>query len=80
MRRLFREMRAHRFSMQGVVTAWEAMDKIQPSPQITKTRSKERSKQRKLDLLAQAQQAADRGGRTRPLADYQAISPKGPSS
>ena len=59
--RIFREMRAHQFSMQGVVTAWKQWTRFSQAHRLHETRSKERSKQRKLDLLAQAQQAADRG-------------------
>ena len=55
---LFREMRQQRL---GVVTAWQQWARFIQAHRIHKARSQERSKQRRISLLEQAQQAGDRG-------------------
>eukprot|EP00439_Symbiodinium_sp_Y106_P065329 s1190_g10.t1 len=56
--RLFRLMRAQRFSASGVITAWRTWTQYMQAHRIHKARAKERSKSRKRDLLQQAQAAA----------------------
>ena len=55
---LFRRMRAQRFSAAGVFTAWRTWTQYMQAHRIHKARAKARSKQRKQDLLQQAQIAA----------------------
>ncbi len=56
----FRLMQIQRFSAEGVMTAWRTWTKYTQAHRIHKLRSKERSKQRKQDLLQQAQLAASK--------------------
>ena len=56
--RLFRLMRAQRFSASGVITAWRTWTQYMQAHRIHKARAKERSKSRKRDLVQQAQAAA----------------------
>ena len=56
--RLFRLMRAQRFSASGVFTAWRTWTQYMQAHRIHKARAKERSISRKRNLLQQAQEAA----------------------
>ena len=58
--RLFRLMRTQRFTADGILTAWRTWTQYMQAYRIHKQRSKARSKQRKHDLLAQAQLAASK--------------------
>ena len=58
---LFRQMRSHRFTMQGVVQAWKLWVRFSRAHAIHKQRANARVKARRDDLLQQAQQAAATG-------------------
>ncbi|CAE7323550.1 unnamed protein product [Symbiodinium sp. CCMP2456] len=58
---LFRSLRAHRYGMPGIINAWRQWTEFCRAHRLHKTRSKQRSKQRKQDLLQQAQAAATQG-------------------
>ena len=58
---LFRQMRSHRFDMQGVVQAWKTWVRFSRAHAIHKQRANARVKARRDDLLQQAQQAATEG-------------------
>ena len=76
--RLFRGMRRHRFTMQGVITAWRQWAQFTQAHRIHKARSKERSKQRRINLLDQGQQAANRGDAHGLWATVRQLAPKAP--
>ncbi|CAE7341282.1 unnamed protein product, partial [Symbiodinium microadriaticum] len=75
---LFRQMRAHRFTLPGIITAWRQWTQFQQAYRVHKERSKQRSKQRKLDLLHQAQQAADKGNVHELWKVIRSLAPKAP--
>ena len=58
---IFSRTRSHRYSIAGIVTAWRQWADLSRAHRIHKERSKQRAKQRKIDLLQQAQRAADQG-------------------
>ena len=75
---LFRQMRSHRFTLPGILTAWKQWTQFQQAHRINKERSKQRSKQRKIDLLQQAQQAADQGNVHELWKTIRRLAPKAP--
>ncbi|CAE7573790.1 unnamed protein product [Symbiodinium sp. CCMP2592] len=58
---IFREMRKQKFTMQGIATAWKLWVRFQRAHKAHKDRSRQRTKQKRDDLLQQAQEAADKG-------------------
>ena len=58
---IFREMRKQQFSARGIVTAWRLWVQFQRAYQIHKQRSRERIRQKRDDLLEQANTAAHSG-------------------
>ena len=58
---LFRQMRAQKFSMQGIVAAWKTWVKFSQAHRIHKQRANGRAKARRDELLVQAQEAATKG-------------------
>ncbi|CAE7873969.1 SEP2 [Symbiodinium sp. KB8] len=75
---LFRSMRAHRYSLAGIFTAWRQWAEFSSAHRIYKARAKQRSKQRKTDLLCQAQQAADKGNAHELWKTVKLLAPKAP--
>ncbi|CAE7334859.1 unnamed protein product, partial [Symbiodinium microadriaticum] len=75
---LFRNMRAHRYSLAGIFTAWRQWAEFSSAQRIYKARAKQRSKQRKTDLLCQAQQAADKGNAHELWKTVILLAPKAP--
>ena len=55
---LFRRMRSHPFTAQGVFNAWRQWQQFSKVHREHKQRAKAKSKRRKIDLLQQAQEAA----------------------
>ncbi|CAE7368000.1 unnamed protein product, partial [Symbiodinium microadriaticum] len=70
---MFRSMRAHRHSIPG--RQWAEFSRAH---RIYKARAKQRSKQRKTDLLCQAQQAADKGNAHELWKTVKLLAPKAP--
>ncbi|CAE7487295.1 unnamed protein product, partial [Symbiodinium sp. KB8] len=75
---IFRQMRSHRFTLPGVLTAWKQWTQFQQAHRIHKERSRQRSKQRKIDLLQQAQQAAAQGNVHELWKTIRRLAPKAP--
>ena len=64
--------------MAGVITAWRQWTEFIRAHRIYKERAKQTSKQRKLDLLRQAQQAADKGNAHELWKTARTLAPKAP--
>ncbi|CAE7338149.1 Pol [Symbiodinium sp. CCMP2592] len=73
---LFRDMRAHPFSAQGVFKAWTQWTKFVQAHREHKQRAKLRSKARKHDLLAKAQEAASQGNMHQVWLVVKTLAPK----
>ena len=58
---IFKQMRQYRRTAQGIVSAWKVWVQFQKAHRIHKQRSKQRTKQKRDDLLEQAQQSARAG-------------------
>ncbi|CAE7728748.1 unnamed protein product [Symbiodinium sp. CCMP2592] len=74
----FRAMRANRFSMAGIVPAWRQWAEIQQAHALHKARSKQRSKQKRLDIVQSAQQAADEGNAYKVWQAVRRLVPRAP--
>ena len=73
---LFRRMRSHPFTAQGVFTAWRQWQQFSKVHREHKQRAKAKSKRRKLDLLQQAQEAAEQGHMHQVWMVVKALAPK----
>ena len=73
---LFRKMKKHKFSAKGVFEAWKDWALFQRAHRLHKTRSQERSKLRRNELLDQAQTAAQSGDMHAIWATVKALAPK----
>ncbi|CAE7679495.1 unnamed protein product [Symbiodinium microadriaticum] len=75
---LFRRMRDQQFSMAGVIQAWRCWVDFQRAHTLHKQRSRQRSKQRKTDIIDAAQQAANEGNAYKVWQAVQKLVPKAP--
>ena len=75
---IFRQMRAQRRTAKGMLTAWQLWVRFQQAHRIHKQRSRRRTKDRRDELLVQAQQAADQGNTYGLWRIVKQLAPKAP--
>ena len=75
---LFRRMRSQPFRMSGIFQAWRCWADFQRAHALHKDRSRQRSKQRKTDILDSAQQAATEGNAYKVWQAVKKLVPKAP--
>ena len=75
---LFRRMRNQPFRMAGIIQAWRCWVDFQRAHALHKDRSRQRSKQRKLDILETAQQASNEGNAYKVWQAVKKLVPKAP--
>ena len=73
---LFRALRAHPFTAQGVFTAWRQWAQFSRAHKEHKQRAKAKSKAKKSDLLHKAQEAATQGNMHQAWMVVKALAPK----
>ena len=75
---LFRRMRSQPFRLAGIFQAWRCWADFQRAHALHMNRSRQRSKQRKLDILDSAQQAANEGNAYKVWQAVKKLVPKVP--